>query len=115
MDGWDAVNELSYLILEVLDEMKTLQPNTAVLISDKNPDEFLIKALQVASSGFGEPPFFNYDGVIVKMLRQGKTLEDAREAGVSGCVETGALGKEAYILTGYFNLPKDLEITLQVV
>lgn len=111
-DGWDAVNELSYLILEVLDEMKTLQPNTAVLISDKNPDEFLIKALQVASSGFGEPPFFNYDGVIVKMLRQGKTLEDAREAGVSGCVETGALGKEAYILTGYFNLPKVLEITL---
>ena len=111
-DGWDAVNELSYLILEVLDEMKTLQPNTAVLISDKNPDEFLIKALQVVSSGLGEPPFFNYDGVIVKMLRQGKTLEDAREAGVSGCVETGALGKEAYILTGYFNLPKVLEITL---
>ena len=46
------------------------------------------------------------------MLRQGKELEDARTAGVSGCVETGSFGKEAYILTGYFNLPKVLEITL---
>lgn len=111
-DGSNAVNELSYLILEVLDEMRTLQPNTAVLLSDKNPDEFLLKALEVLSPGFGEPPLFNYDRIIVKMLRQGKTLEDAREAGVSGCVETGALGKEAYILTGYLNLPKILEITL---
>ena len=111
-DGSDGVNELSYLILEVLSEMRTLQPNTAVLISNKNPDRFLIEALKVVGPGFGEPPFFNFDGVIVKMLRQGKTLEDARTAGVSGCVETGAFGKEAYILTGYFNLPKILEVTL---
>lgn len=111
-DGKDGVNELSYLILEVLSEMRTLQPNTAVLVSDRNPDRFIIKAIEVMSPGFGEPPFFNFDGVIVKMLRQGKTLEDARTSGVSGCVETGAFGKEAYILTGYINLPKILEITL---
>ncbi|KXG77500.1 Benzylsuccinate synthase alpha subunit [Fervidicola ferrireducens] len=111
-DGSDGVNEVSYLLLEVLDEMRTLQPNTALLVSNKNPDRILIKALQVVAPGFGEPPFFNFDGVIVKMLRQGKTLEDARTAGVSGCVETGSFGKEAYILTGYFNLPKILEITL---
>ncbi len=111
-DGSDGVNELSYLILEVLGEMRTLQPNTAVLVSEKNPDRLLIEALKVVGPGFGEPPFFNFDGVIVKMLRQGKSLEDARTSGVSGCVESGAFGKEAYILTGYFNLPKILEITL---
>ena len=111
-DGSDGVNELSYLILEVLEEMRTLQPNTAVLVSEKNPDHFLIRALKVVGPGFGEPPFFNFDGAIVKMLRQGKSLEDARKCGVSGCVETGAFGREAYILTGYFNLPKILEITL---
>ncbi|MDW7985953.1 MAG: glycyl radical protein [Nitrososphaerota archaeon] len=111
-DGKCNVNELSYLILEVYDELRTLQPNFAVLVSEKTPDNFLIQALKVASAGFGEPPFFNHDGVIVKMLRQGKSLEDARLSGVSGCVESGAFGKEAYILTGYFNLPKILEITL---
>ncbi len=111
-DGSDGVNEVSYLLLEVLDEVRTLQPNTAVLVSDKNPERFITRALKVVGPGFGEPPFFNFDGVIVKMLRQGKSLEDARTAGVSGCVETGAFGKETYILTGYFNLPKILEITL---
>ncbi|RKX33909.1 MAG: formate C-acetyltransferase/glycerol dehydratase family glycyl radical enzyme, partial [Thermotogae bacterium] len=102
-DGSNAVNELSYLILEVLGEMRTLQPNTAVLVSDKNEDLFLLKALESIAPGFGEPPLFNFDRVVLRMLRQGKTLEDARESGVSGCVETGAFGKEAYILTGYLN------------
>lgn len=111
-DGSDGVNELSYMTLEVLAEMRTLQPNTAVLVSNKNPERLIMKGLEVASFGFGEPPFFNFDGVIVKMLRQGKSIDDARTAGVSGCVESGAFGKEAYILTGYFNLPKVLEITL---
>jgi formate C-acetyltransferase len=112
VDGQDGVNDLSYLILEVLDEMRTLQPNTAVLISEKNPDKFLIDALKVVGPGFGEPPFFNFDQVIVNKLRQGKLLEDARTSGVSGCVESGAFGNEAYILTGYFNLAKILEVTL---
>jgi formate C-acetyltransferase len=81
-------------------------------VSDKNPEHFIKTALKVAGPGFGEPPFFNFDGVIIKMLRQGKSLEDARTAGVSGCIETGSFGKESYILTGYFNLPKILELTL---
>jgi formate C-acetyltransferase len=46
------------------------------------------------------------------MLRHGKSIEDARNGGASGCVETGAFGKESYILTGYFNLVKVLEVTL---
>ena len=111
-DGSDAINELSYLILEVLDDMRTLQPNTAVLVSSRSPEQFVVNALKVVNPGFGEPPFFNFDGVVIKMLRQGKSLKDARECGVSGCIETGALGKEAYVLTGYLNTPKILEITL---
>jgi formate C-acetyltransferase len=111
-DGSDAINELSYLILDVLGEMRTLQPNTAVLVSSKNPERFVVEALKVVNPGFGEPPFFNFDGVVVKMLRQGKSLKDAREGGVSGCIETGALGNEAYVLTGYLNLPKILEVTV---
>ncbi|MEE9573337.1 MAG: pyruvate formate lyase family protein, partial [Candidatus Neomarinimicrobiota bacterium] len=42
----------------------------------------------------------------------GKSIIDARNGGASGCVEVGAFGKESYILTGYFNIPKVLEITL---
>ena len=58
------------------------------------------------------PSLFNADAVVEEQLRQGKTPEDAREGGCSGCVEVGAFGKEAYILTGYFNLVKMLELAL---
>ena len=112
-NGKNATNELSYLIIEAREElMPTIQPNLAVQVSEKTPDELLIRALKMVSRGYGEPPFFNHDGIVVKMLRQGKCLRDARLAGASGCVESGAFGKEAYILTGYFNLSKILEITL---
>ncbi len=111
-DGSSGVNEVSYILLEVLKEMRTVQPNTAVLVSEKTPNEFLERSMEVISPGFGEPPLFNFDGIVMQLLRQGKSLNDARSGGCSGCVETGAFGKESYILTGYFNLPKALEITL---
>jgi len=111
-DGNDAVNELSYLLLEVIKEMRILQPSSMVQISRKNPDDFVEKALDIIKTGFGQPSCFNTDAIIKEMSRQGKSLQDARRGGASGCVETGAFGVECYILTGYFNLPKVLEITL---
>ncbi|TWU38747.1 Benzylsuccinate synthase alpha subunit [Novipirellula aureliae] len=111
-DGTDAVTELSYLLLEVIDEMHILQPSNNVQLSRKNPDRFMKEAARVIRKGYGFPSVFNADGVVEQLLRQGKTLEDAREGGTSGCVESGAFGKEAYVLTGYFNLPKILELTL---
>jgi formate C-acetyltransferase len=112
VEGQDAVNEVTYLILEVIDEMRLLQPSTNIQLSQKSPDKFLRRACEIIRKGWGQPSVFNSELVIAELLRQGKTIQDAREGGTSGCVETGAFGKEAYILTGYFNLVKVLEITL---
>ena len=111
-DGTDGVNELSYLILDVIEEMRILQPSSMVQISAKGPDSFLLRALRIVKTGFGQPSIFNTDAIVQELVRQGKSVEDARNGGASGCVESGAFGKEAYILTGYFNLPKVFEITL---
>ena len=111
-DGSDAVNELTYLILDVIEEMRILQPSSMAQISKKNPDRFVHRVLEITKTGFGQPSIFNTDAIIQELLRQGKSIEDARCGGASGCVETGAFGKEAYWLTGYFNLTKILEITL---
>jgi len=111
-DGLDAVNELTYLILDVIEEMRLLQPSSMVQISKKNPDDYLLRALRIVRTGFGQPSLFNTEAIIEELLRQGKSIVDARNGGASGCVETGAFGKESYILTGYFNLTKVLEITL---
>lgn len=112
IDGSDGVNDLTYLILEVIDEMRLLQPSTNIQLSQKSPDRFLRRAGEIIRKGWGQPSVFNAEEVIEEMLRQGKSIEDARCGGTSGCVETGAFGKESYILTGYFNLVKVLEITL---
>jgi formate C-acetyltransferase len=111
-DGSDAVNELSFLILDVIEEMRLLQPSSMVQVSKKSPDSFLRRALRIVKTGFGQPSIFNTDAIVQEMIRQGKSLEDARSGGASGCVEAGIFGKENYNLTGYFNLPKVLEITL---
>jgi trans-4-hydroxy-L-proline dehydratase len=111
-DGSDGSNELSHLLLNIVDEMHLLQPSTNIQLSRKTRDAFLKHAMRVVGKGYGFPSIFNADAVVQEQLRQGKTLEDARAGGCSGCVEVGAFGKEAYILTGYFNLVKVLEITL---
>jgi formate C-acetyltransferase len=110
--GEDAVCDLTYVILDVIDEMRLLQPSSNIQLSKKNPDRFLKRACEIVRKGWGQPSIFNADLVVEELVRQGKRLEDAREGGTSGCVETGAFGREAYILTGYFNLPKVLELAL---
>jgi len=111
-DGTDGVSEVSHLLLEVIDEMHLVQPSQNVQIAARTPDRFLLEACRVIRKGYGFPSVFNSDAVVAELQRQGKSLEDAREGGTSGCVEAGAFGKEAYILTGYLNLPKLLELAL---
>jgi formate C-acetyltransferase len=111
-DSADAVNELSFMILDVIEEMRLLQPSSMVQISKVNPDSFIHRAMKITKTGYGQPSYFNTDAIIQELVNQGKSLEDARNGGASGCVESGAFGTEAYILTGYFNLAKVLEITL---
>ena len=111
-DGEDGVNEVSYLILDCMDEMKLLQPSSNVQISRKTPRKFLKRACEISRKGWGQPAFYNTEAIIQELLNAGKTITDARKGGTSGCVETGAFGREAYTLQGYFNLPKILELTL---
>ena len=111
-DGTDGVNEISYMMLEVMDDIHLLQPQANIQLSRKNPDRFLKAAARVIRKGYGYPSIFSADTVIEQMIRAGKSVEDARDGGTSGCVETGAFGKEAYILTGYLNTPKIFELAL---
>ena len=111
-EGKDGVNAVSYLILDCMDEMKLVQPNSNVTISKKTPARFLKRACDISRKGWGQPAFYNTEAQIMELVNAGKTLEDARRGGSSGCVETGAWGSEAYILTGYMNIPKIFQLTL---
>jgi formate C-acetyltransferase len=111
-DGSNAVSELSYMMLEIGEELHVLQPGFSVHVGAATPERFLHAACKLIRQGHGYPSVFNPDVYVQEMLRQGKTLDDARKGGCSGCIEVGAFGKEAYLLTGYLNVPKILEVTL---
>lgn len=110
--GNNAVNEISYMILEIIEELHILQPGSSVHFSKDTPDDFVNASSRVIRQGHGYPSIFNTDIYVKELLRQGKSIDDAREGGCSGCIEVGAFGKEAYVLTGYLNVPKILELTL---
>lgn len=110
--GQDAVNDVSYMILDVVEEMQLVQPSSCIQISVKNPDCFIKRACKVIKTGLGQPSVFNTDVIIREMLHDGKTMEDARAGGPSGCVTISAFGKESCTLTGYCNWPKVLELAL---
>ncbi|HSV56727.1 MAG TPA: pyruvate formate lyase family protein, partial [Magnetospirillaceae bacterium] len=111
-DGRDGSSDVTLLILEVLDELRLLQPQANVQVSARTPERILVEACRVIRNGSGYPSLFNADEVILAQTAMGKSLKDAREGGTSGCIETGCFGKEAYFLHGYLNLPKILELAL---
>jgi len=111
-DGSDGVSEVTYMVLDVIEEMRLLQPSSSIQVSKKSPDRFIKRGARIIRTGFGQPSVFNSDLIVQELVRMGKSVADARNGGSSGCVEVGAFGKENYNLTGYFNMPKVLEITL---
>lgn len=109
-EGTDAVNDLSYMILDVVDQMHLIQPSACIQLSTANSDEFLQHACRIVRHGIGQPSMFNTDVILKEMLHDGKTLEDAHVGGPSGCVTISAFGKESTVLTGYINWPKIVEL-----
>ncbi|MHC4248088.1 MAG: trans-4-hydroxy-L-proline dehydratase [Planctomycetota bacterium] len=112
LEGADAVNEVSHLILDVVEDMQLTQPSSCIQLSKLNPESFLKRACEIVRSGLGQPSMFNTDVILKEMLRDGKMLADARAGGPSGCVTVSAFGKESCTLTGYINWPKILELAL---
>ncbi len=111
-DGTDGVNDVSYLLLDIVDEMHLTQPSACVQISKRNPDRFVRRACEVIRTGTGQPSVFNTDVIIKEMLQDGKSMADARAGGPSGCVTVSSFGKESCTLTGYINWPRILELAL---
>lgn len=111
-DGEDAVNDLTYVFLDILDTVSLIQPQCHIQVSRVNTDKFVKEAARVIRVGRGFPAVFNTDALIDEQLRCGKEIKDARKGGICGCVETSCYGKEAPPLIGYVNFPKILELAL---
>ncbi len=113
-DGKDAVNELSYRVLESVSATRLTQPNLTVRYHHKISDAFLDKCIEVIKLGFGMPAFNNDENIIPTMLGLGIAPQDAYDFSAVGCVEVAVPGKWGYRCTGmsFLNLMKVLKIAL---
>lgn len=112
-EGNDAVNPLSYLMLDVMEKHRMRDPNYQARIHPKSPRKYLRRALDIARQGYGVPALFNDDAVIAALTSHGYPLKDARNFGIVGCVEPSIPGK-SFLSTdaGLFNLPICMELAL---
>jgi pyruvate formate-lyase/glycerol dehydratase family glycyl radical enzyme len=111
-DGEDATNELSYLVLEAAQRCPTPHPTLSVRVHENIPDDFMMKALEVVSTGLGMPAFFGDKSYIQFWLDEGIPLEMARDYAIAGCVYSCIPGYTGELSGGFFNCLKVLEITL---
>ncbi|MBL4932303.1 glycyl radical protein [Clostridium paridis] len=113
-DFTDAVNELSFLILESVGEAKLTQPNLSARVHANTSERFLRECAEVISTGFGMPALHNDDIIIPALLNKGVYYKDAYNYTMVGCVEVAVPGKWGYRCTGmtFLNFIKAFELTL---
>ena len=112
-EGKDAVNDLTYLFLDVMEESGLRDPNYQARIHAGSPDSYLRRVADVARKGNGVPALFNDEAAIASLTSHGYPVEEARNYGVVGCVELALPGK-SFLSTdaALFNLPLCLELAL---
>ncbi|MGY0157099.1 formate C-acetyltransferase/glycerol dehydratase family glycyl radical enzyme [Edwardsiella tarda] len=96
----DAVNPLSYAILESCGRLRSTQPNLSVRYHAGISDDFLDACTQVIRCGFGMPAFNNDEIVIPAFIALGVAPQDAYQYAAIGCIETAVAGKWGYRCTG---------------
>jgi pyruvate formate-lyase/glycerol dehydratase family glycyl radical enzyme len=112
-DGQDATNELSYLCLDAMMDLRVVQPDISVRIHSDTPEEFLLKACELARLGTGHPKFYSEEVIAYSLACKGLSLAESRDFAIMGCVEPRIQAKEGIHLTGGFiNLPAALELAL---
>lgn len=108
-EGRDVTGETSYLLLDSVLAIKTLQPSVVLRIHDGTPKALIEKAIDVVKTGVGYPSFQNDKALIPLMMKWNCPLEDARNYTISGCVYLDIAGKNILRRNAtYFSLPRCL-------
>ncbi|MEA3224245.1 MAG: pyruvate formate lyase family protein, partial [Thermodesulfobacteriota bacterium] len=111
--GKDAVNDLTYLFLDVMEESGLRDPNYQARIHAASPKDYLRRVADVARKGNAVPAIFSDEASIAALTSHGYPLQEARDYGTVGCVELALPGKSFFSTdAGLFNLPLCLELAL---
>ena len=111
-DGKDASNELTYLVLEAANRLRTAHHTISLRIHEETPEDLLIKALEVVKTGIGMPALALDKSFVEYLISGGIPIEDARNYHLAGCVDPAIPGKASFLAGSFFVAPKVLEIFL---
>lgn len=112
-EGYDATNELTYLLMDAVRHVKVYQPTLAARIHNKSPQAYLKKIVEVIRAGMGFPACHFDDTHIKMMLAKGVSIEDARDYCLMGCVEPQKSGRlYQWTSTAYTQWPICIELVL---
>ncbi len=113
-NGGDATNDISYMVLETIRNIRLTQPNVSARVHTGTPDRFLMECAKTIKLGFGMPAMKNDEIIIPALLEKGVSPGDAYDYAIVGCIEVAVPGKWGYRVTGmsFLNVLKILEITL---
>jgi len=112
-DGADATNELTYLLLDVMEESGLRDPNFQARLHSGSPEAYLHRLIEVAKNGNGVPAVFNDEATIKSLVANGVPLEEARNYAIVGCVEPALPGRSFFSTdAALVNLPACLELAL---
>ena len=113
LQGEDASNELSYIMLRAQEHLLLPQPNLSARLHKKSPERFLTRCAQVIGKGSGMPQVFNDEAVIPALRNRGFSPADARNYAITGCVELTTMGNNlGWRDAAIFNIVKALELAL---
>jgi len=114
IEGKDATNELSYMCLSALADVRLPEPNFYIRVHENSPEEFLMDAMHVVKLGIGMPAFVNDKVIVRSLIKRGITYQDALNYSTMGCLEVQVPGKWGYRANGKskVSLLKILELVL---
>lgn len=110
VDGNTRVNELSYLILDVYDELGIYNPKIQIKVNKTTPKEFIYKAMGMIKKGVTSIVFCNDDVIIKCLMASGATYEEAVDSVISGCYEYKIKAKSIGIGLAYLNALKPVSL-----
>jgi pyruvate formate-lyase/glycerol dehydratase family glycyl radical enzyme len=111
-DGKDASNELTYLVLEAANRLRTAHHTITLRVHEKTPEDLLIKTLEVVKTGIGMPAIALDKSFVEYLTSGGVPIEDARNYHLAGCVDPAIPGKASFLAGSFFVVPKVLEVLL---
>lgn len=112
MEGNDLTNELTYLLIESVEEVRTPQFTLTLRVHENTPKELMLRCMKLVASGIGMPAFVSEKSYISFLTSHGVPLKDAYDFAIAGCLDVQIPGRSRQNAIGMFLVPTIVELAL---